>query len=94
MEHHLILFVSKKTLIKAQEDSINETLEDFGFTKIGKGLFLGKTGLSEAHATIAIQEVTLKNDWFNKSIKTLKILRVSNILDAKFITESTTYLPK
>ncbi|MDP0120266.1 hypothetical protein Q7381_07785 [Glaesserella parasuis] len=43
---------------------IRNTLEKHGFEHLQGSVYLGKEGISEAHGTIAIQDLTAKFDWF------------------------------
>lgn len=72
---------------KAINDNINSLLKSYGFNKLKDYLYLGDDVISEVHATIAIQELTARYDWFYLCAYNIKFLRVSSILDADFIVD-------
>lgn len=50
-------------------------------------MYLGGESISEAHGTIAIQEVTYKFDWFNPCVSNIRFYRLESDLNAQFISD-------
>ncbi|PID46732.1 MAG: VapD [Proteobacteria bacterium] len=67
---------------------IKNILYKHGFDNIQGSVYLGHEGVSEAHGTIAIQEVTAKFDWFHRCVSNVKFYRLESDLDAQFIIDS------
>lgn len=68
--------------------SIKYALEKYGFENIQGNVYMGNEGISEAHATIAIQEVSYKFDWFNPCVSNIRFYRLDGGLNAQFISDS------
>lgn len=66
---------------------IRAVLEKHGFENLQGSVYLGKEGVSEAHGTIAIQEITAKFDWFFSCTSNIKFYRIESDLNADFIAE-------
>lgn len=66
---------------------ISRILEKYGFKNIQGNVYLGDKNTSEAHCTMAIQEVTYKVDWFNPCVSNIRFYRLESILDAQFISD-------
>lgn len=66
---------------------IRRTLEKHGFINIQGSVYLGNENISEAHGTLAIQEVTFKYDWFHSCVSNIKFYRLESDLDAQFIVD-------
>lgn len=64
---------------------IKAVLLKHGFNNLQGSVYLGKEGVSEAHGTIAIQELTARYDWFFSCISNIKFYRLESDLDADFI---------
>lgn len=58
-----------------------------GFNNIQGSVYLGDEGISEAHGTLAIQEVTARFDWFHPCVSNIKFYRLESDLDAQFIAD-------
>lgn len=67
---------------------IRNVLEDHGFENLQGSVYLGKEGISEAHGTIAIQELTAKFRWFYPCVSNIKFYRIESDLNADFIAEN------
>lgn len=66
---------------------IKITLGKHGFDNIQGSVYLGKDGISEAHGTIAIQELTAKYDWFYSCVSNIRFYRIESDLNAQFIAD-------
>ena len=64
------------------------TLEKHGFEHLQGSVYLGKEGVSEAHGTIAIQDLTAKFDWFYPCVSNIKFYRIESDLNADFIAHN------
>ncbi|MGN6874997.1 VapD [Neisseria sp. P0021.S007] len=64
---------------------IKNILAKHGFENIQGSVYLGREGISEAHGTIAIQELTARFDWFYSCISNIKFYRLESDLNAQFI---------
>ncbi|TID11112.1 VapD [Avibacterium paragallinarum] len=64
---------------------IRNVLEQHGFNNLQGSVYLGREGISEAHGTIAIQELTAKFDWFYPCTSNIKFYRIESDLNADFI---------
>lgn len=62
---------------------IKTILARHGFENIQGSVYLGREGISEAHGTIAIQELTARFDWFYSCISN----RLESDLNAQFIAD-------
>lgn len=67
---------------------IANTLQKHGFNRIQGSVFLGEKGISEAHGTIALQELTATYDWFYECVSNVRFYRIESDLDAQFILDS------
>lgn len=96
MSKHLITFDLDTTKLKnlyhgnnynnAYYD-IRSTLSRYGFENIQGSVYLGQEGVSEAHGTIAIQELTAKYNWFYECVSNIKFYRIEADLNAQFIAD-------
>lgn len=66
---------------------IRNIFQKHGFENIQGSVYLGSEEVSEAHATIALQEVTATYDWFKPCTSNIKLYRVESDLDAQFIVD-------
>lgn len=66
---------------------IKTILAIHGFENIQGSVYLGREGISEAHGTIAIQELTARFDWFYSCISNIKFYRLESDLNAQFIAD-------
>lgn len=66
---------------------IKNTLAKHGFENIQGSVYLGREGISEAHGTIAIQELTAKFDWFYSCVSNIRFYRLESDLNAQFIAD-------
>lgn len=66
---------------------IKNILAKHGFDNIQGSVYLGHDGISEAHGTIAIQELTMRFDWFHSCISNIKFYRLESDLNAQFIVD-------
>ncbi|HEZ1708232.1 TPA: VapD [Neisseria meningitidis] len=66
---------------------IKTILARHGFENIQGSVYLGREGISEAHGTIAIQELTARFDWFYSCISNIKLYRLESDLNAQFIAD-------
>lgn len=57
------------------------------FENIQGSVYLGQEGISEAHGTIAIQELTARFDWFYSCVSNIKFDRLESDLNAQFIAD-------
>ncbi|WLF83710.1 hypothetical protein [Moraxella sp. ZY210820] len=68
-------------------NDIKTVLAKHGFDNIQGSVYLGYENVSEAHGTIAIQELTARFDWFYSCVSNIKFYRVESDLDAQFIAD-------
>lgn len=66
---------------------IKNILSNHGFNNIQGSVYLGNENVSEAHGTLAIQELTAKFDWFYACVSNIKFYRLESDLDAQFIAD-------
>lgn len=66
---------------------IKTILAKHGFDNIQGSVYLGHENVSEAHGTIAIQELTARFDWFYSCISNIKFYRLESDLNAQFIAD-------
>ena len=66
---------------------IRTILLKHGFDNIQGSVYLGHEGISEAHGTIAIQELTARCDWFYTCVSNIKFYRLESDLNAQFIAD-------
>ena len=66
---------------------IRTILLKHGFDNIQGSVYLGHEGISEAHGTIAIQELTARFDWFYTCVSNIKFYRLASDLNAQFIAD-------
>lgn len=66
---------------------IKVVLAKHGFDNIQGSVYLGHENVSEAHGTIAIQELTARFDWFYPCVSNIKFYRLESDLDAQFIAD-------
>ena len=66
---------------------IRTILLKHGFDNIQGSVYLGHEGISEAHGTIAIQELTARFDWFDTCVSNIKFYRLESDLNAQFIAD-------
>lgn len=68
--------------------NIAQVLRKHGFDNIQGSVYLSNSDkISEAHGTIAIQEITAMYDWFAKCVSNIKFYRLESDLDAQFIVD-------
>lgn len=94
MSRYLITFDMDTNCLKEQYHvtsytnayaDIKAVLLKHGFNHLQGSVYLGNQGISEAHGTIAIQELTARYDWFFSCISNIKFYRLESDLDADFI---------
>ncbi|MDO5651231.1 MAG: hypothetical protein Q4G13_03725 [Moraxella sp.] len=66
---------------------IKNVLARHGFDNIQGSVYLGHDSISEAHGTIAIQELTARFDWFYPCVSNIKFYRLESDLNAQFIAD-------
>ncbi len=66
---------------------VKAILAKHGFDNIQGSVYLGHEGISEAHGTLAIQELTAKFDWFYACVSNIKFYRLESDLNAQFIAD-------
>ncbi|WP_386694587.1 VapD [Lonepinella sp. MS14435] len=64
---------------------IRNVLEKHGFDNLQGSVYLGQENISEAHGTLAIQELTAKFKWFYPCVSNIKFYRIESDLNADFI---------
>lgn len=67
---------------------LRNVLEQHGFEHLQGSVYLGQEGVSEAHGTLAIQELTAKFEWFYPCVSNIKFYRIESDLNADFIAEN------
>ncbi|HEZ3593822.1 TPA: VapD [Neisseria meningitidis] len=96
MSRYLITFDMDTNCLKENYHGNNYTnaysdiktiLARHGFENIQGSVYLGREGISEAHGTIAIQELTARFDWFYSCISNIKFYRLESDLNAQFIAD-------
>lgn len=97
MTQHLITFDMDTNCLKENYHGNNwnnayydiaNTLQKHGFNRIQGSVFLGEKGISEAHGTLALQELTAVYDWFYECVSNVRFYRIESDLDAQFILDS------
>lgn len=68
-------------------NDIRNILSKHGFDNIQGSVYLGRENISEAHGTIAIQELTARFDWFYSCVSNIKFYRLESDLNAQFIAD-------
>ena len=68
-------------------DDIQRILGRYGFDNIQGSVYLGHDNVSEAHGTLAIQEITARFDWFHTCVSNIKFYRLESDLNAQFIAD-------
>ena len=68
---------------------IKTILQKYGFDNVQGSVYLGHEQASEAHGTIAIQELTAKFDWFYTCVSNIRFFRLESDLNAQFIADGT-----
>ena len=96
MSQYLITFDMDTTCLKDHYHSnnpnnaysdIRNVLQKYDFTNIQGSVYLGSPKVSEAHGTLALQELTAKYDWFGACVSNIKFYRIEADLDAQFIVD-------
>ncbi|UOO93767.1 hypothetical protein [Vitreoscilla stercoraria] len=67
--------------------NIKTILEKHGFKNLQGSVYIGNENVSEAHGTIAIQEITARYNWFSKAVSDIKFYRIESDLNAQFIVD-------
>lgn len=90
----IILDIDANHLVENSHKNIDEAyvcirkiLENHGFRNIQGSVYIGDEGIGEAHATIAIQEVSYKYEWFNSYVSNIQFYRIENEFNAQFISD-------
>lgn len=90
----IILDIDTNHLVENSHKNIDEvyvcirkTLENHGFRNIQGSVYIGDEGIGEAHATIAIQEVTYRYEWFNSCVSNIRFYRIENEFNAQFVSD-------
>lgn len=71
---------------------IGRLLKKYGFTNIQGSVYLGHPEASEAHGTLAIQELAASYSWFSLCVSNIKFYRIEADLDAQFIVDGVVQL--
>lgn len=66
---------------------IGRILRKHGFNSIQGSVYLGNEGVSEAHGTMAIQELTFQYNWFYSCVSNIRFFRLESDLNAQFIAD-------
>lgn len=66
---------------------IKNVLAKHGFDNIQGSVYLGHENVSEAHGTLAIQELTVRFDWFYACVSNIRFYRLESDLNARFIAD-------
>ncbi|WP_057415682.1 VapD [Pseudomonas syringae group genomosp. 3] len=66
---------------------IGKILKRHGFSNLQGSVYIGSEEVSEAHGTLAIQEVTATYEWFHSCVSNIKFYRLESDLDAQFIAD-------
>lgn len=90
----IILDIDANHLVENSHKNIDEayvcirkTLEGYGFRNIQGSVYIGDAGIGEAHATIAIQQVSHRYEWFNSYVSNIQFYRIENEFNAQFISD-------
>lgn len=68
--------------------NIATVLKKHGFDNIQGSVYIStRNDISEAHGTLALQEVAAVYDWFAKCVSNVKFYRLEADLDAQFIVD-------
>lgn len=68
-------------------NDVKNILSKNGFDNIQGSVYLGREGISEAHGTVAIQELTASFNWFYSCVSNIKFYRIESDLNAQFIAD-------
>ncbi|MDO5090747.1 MAG: hypothetical protein Q4D61_04310 [Cardiobacteriaceae bacterium] len=66
---------------------IKKILACHGFDNIQGSVYLGDEAVSEAHGTLAIQELSFRYEWFCDCVSNIKFYRLESDLNAQFIVD-------
>ena len=66
---------------------IERVMKKYDFHRLQGSVYLGTEAVSEAHGTLALQELTLQFKWFSPCISNIKFYRLESDLDAQFIVD-------
>jgi len=66
---------------------IKNVLAKHGFDNFQGSVYMGHDEVSEAHGTVAIQELTARFDWFYSCVSNIRFLRIESDLKAQFIAD-------
>ena len=69
---------------------IRRVLNRHRFNNIQGTVYLSELGVRQAHGTIAIQEVAIRFDWFDKCISNVQFYDLADDFNAQFIIDGIT----
>ena len=69
---------------------IRRVLQTHRFNNIQGTVYLSERGVRQAHGTIAIQEITIRFDWFDKCVKNVQFYDLADDFNAQFIVDGIT----
>ena len=66
---------------------IQRILKKHGFTNIQGTVYLSKTGIKQAHGTLALQEVAARFEWFAHCVSNIQFYELKDDFNAQFIVD-------
>jgi virulence-associated protein VapD len=69
---------------------INRVLTKHRFVNIQGTVYLSERGVRQAHGTLALQEVAVRFDWFEKCVSSVQFYDLADDFNAQFIVDGIT----
>lgn len=69
---------------------IRRVLNRHRFTNIQGTVYLSEVGVRQAHGTLALQEVAIRFDWFEKCVSNVQFYDLADDFNAQFIVDGIT----
>jgi virulence-associated protein VapD len=69
---------------------IRKVLSKHRFNNIQGTVYLSERGVRQAHGTIALQEITIRFDWFDKCVSNVQFYDLADDFNAQFIIDGIT----
>lgn len=99
MDRCLIVFDLDTELLKANYRNpswnngyadIRRVLNKHRFNNIQGTVYLSEVGVRQAHGTLALQEVAIRFDWFDKCVSNVQFYDLADDFNAQFIVDGIT----
>lgn len=69
---------------------IRRVLNRHKFTNIQGTVYLSEVGVRQAHGTLALQEVAIRFEWFDKCVSNIRFYDLADDFNAQFIIDGVT----